>query len=118
MDTKDQEIIQLRERVKEMEKELQNCNANHKDLVSRCALLRERPDLPVDRIPAYNELVRLQQLSQLGKTQGRVSVEKVKEFLPDALAEAQVETIPNSAIYDININILAQAIVKLVEGER
>lgn len=35
--------------------------ANHADQVARCALLRERPDLPVDRIPAYQELVRLQQ---------------------------------------------------------
>lgn len=34
--------------------------ANHANLVARCALLRERPDLPVDRIPAYDELVRLQ----------------------------------------------------------
>jgi hypothetical protein len=35
--------------------------SNHADQVARCALLRERPDLPVDRIPAYKELVRLQQ---------------------------------------------------------
>jgi hypothetical protein len=35
--------------------------SNHADQVARCALLRERLDLPVDRIPAYKELVRLQQ---------------------------------------------------------
>lgn len=34
--------------------------SNHADQVARCALLRERPDLPVDRIPAYKELTRLQ----------------------------------------------------------
>lgn len=34
--------------------------ANHADLVARCALLRERPDLPAERLPAYRELVRLQ----------------------------------------------------------
>lgn len=33
---------------------------NHADQVARCALLRQRPDLPVDRIPAYEELTRLQ----------------------------------------------------------
>ncbi len=32
----------------------------HADMVKRCALLRERPDLPVDRIPAYAELAHLQ----------------------------------------------------------
>jgi hypothetical protein len=112
-------IVQLRERVKELEKELQNCQANHKDLVSRCALLRERPDLPVDRIPAYNELIRLQQLSQ----QGRVSVEEVAECLEKQGVSAEYvehvdsdeQWLENSKNYRLK---LAQAIVKLVEGER
>lgn len=34
--------------------------ANHHQAVQRAALLRQRPDLPVDRIPAYEELTRLQ----------------------------------------------------------
>jgi hypothetical protein len=34
--------------------------SNHADQVARCALLRQREDLPVDRIPAYDELARLQ----------------------------------------------------------
>ena len=41
-------------------KELEDGKANHDDLVKRCALLRQRLDLPVDRIPAYDELIRLQ----------------------------------------------------------
>lgn len=41
-------------------KELEHVRANHDDLVKRCALLRQRLDLPVDRIPAYDELIRLQ----------------------------------------------------------
>jgi len=35
--------------------------AAHADMVKRNALLREREDLPVDRIPAHAELVRLQE---------------------------------------------------------
>ena len=35
--------------------------AAHTDMVKRNALLRERPDLPVDRIPAHAELMRLQE---------------------------------------------------------
>lgn len=41
------------------QKKAEHWKSNHDDLVKRCALLREREDLPVDRIPAYNELVRL-----------------------------------------------------------
>ena len=33
---------------------------NHDQAVHRAALLRQRPDLPVDRIPAYEELAKLQ----------------------------------------------------------
>lgn len=40
-------------------KDLQNSNRN---LTDRNALLRQRPDLPVDRIPAHRELERLQAL--------------------------------------------------------
>lgn len=35
--------------------------ANHDEQVKRSRLLMERPDLPVDRIPAYNEMKRLQE---------------------------------------------------------
>jgi DNA repair exonuclease SbcCD ATPase subunit len=34
--------------------------ANHDQMVARKALLEQRPDLPVDRIPAYKEMERLQ----------------------------------------------------------
>jgi hypothetical protein len=41
--------------------EVNHWRKNHADQVARCALLRQREDLPVDRIPAYAELARLQQ---------------------------------------------------------
>ncbi len=42
-------------------KDSEHWKANHADMVSRCALLSQRPDVPVDRIPAYRELIRLQE---------------------------------------------------------
>ena len=43
-----------------MQKEVAHWKANHQNLVMRNALLEQRPDLPIDRIPAYKELIRLQ----------------------------------------------------------
>jgi hypothetical protein len=40
---------------------LRHAQANHRDIANRAALLSQRPDLPVDRIPAYAEMGRLQQ---------------------------------------------------------
>jgi hypothetical protein len=60
-------IVQLSARASELQREserlrreLAHVQASHADLVARCALLRERPDLPADRVPAYRELLRLQ----------------------------------------------------------
>lgn len=59
-------LKKLEEENQQLKKELQQWKANHAEMVKRAALLRERSDLPVDRIPAYKELIRLQQLvSQL-----------------------------------------------------
>jgi len=44
-----------------VEEELRVCRANHKHMVDRNALLRDRHDMPVDRIGAHDELIRLQQ---------------------------------------------------------
>jgi len=53
------------------------------------------------------------QLSRMSKSAG---VENLLEKLPDMLAEAQVETIPNSAIYDVDVRKLAQAIHDSIMG--
>lgn len=57
-----------------LQRELARERACRAVLVARNALLRQRPDLPVDRIPAYRELVRLQ---------GEMAV--AREALRDAL---------------------------------
>jgi len=55
----------LRSAKDEMEKgfraTLKVMRANHKGMVERNALLRQRHDMPVDRLPAHEELVRLQE---------------------------------------------------------
>jgi len=45
------------------EQDATDWKAAHADLVKRNALLRERHDLPVDRIPAHAELARLQEVN-------------------------------------------------------
>ncbi|UJD88828.1 hypothetical protein FS594_08500 [Rahnella aquatilis] len=50
-----------RERAEVAEKERNTLKSAHGNMVTRCALLRQRTDLPVDRIPAYNSLVKAQE---------------------------------------------------------
>lgn len=40
--------------------EIQRWKSAHNNMRTRCALLRQRPDLPVDRIPAYDHLIYLE----------------------------------------------------------
>ena len=47
-------------RAEAAEKERDALKSAHSNMVTRCALLRQRTDLPVDRIPAYNSLVKAQ----------------------------------------------------------
>ncbi len=44
-----------------LREELSRYRSGHANLVDRNALLRQRPDLPVDRIPAHEKLIDLQQ---------------------------------------------------------
>lgn len=43
-----------------LQNEVAHWKSNHDNQVARAALLTQRPDLPVDRIPAYQEMQRLQ----------------------------------------------------------
>lgn len=61
------EFAALRRKIAELEQDrgswkaqAEHFEANHNNIVMRCALLRQRPDLPVDRIPAYNALTKAQ----------------------------------------------------------
>lgn len=65
IDEKDAEIERLQARVAELTQQEAHWKANHDDLAKRNALLSQRPDLPVDRIPAHAELRALQSASAL-----------------------------------------------------
>jgi hypothetical protein len=52
---------EVRNKILKVIQDSEHWKANHKDMVSRCALLSQRPDVPVDRIPAYRELIHLQE---------------------------------------------------------
>jgi hypothetical protein len=52
---------EVRGKILKVIQDSEHWKSNHKDMVSRCALLSQRPDVPVDRIPAYRELIRLQE---------------------------------------------------------
>lgn len=45
---------------KRLREEARHWKSNHNAMVARCSMLRDRHDLPIDRIPAYKELIRLQ----------------------------------------------------------
>jgi len=52
--------LKLLDRAQAAEAERDHWKANHADVVARLKLATQRPDLPVDRIPAIKELERLQ----------------------------------------------------------
>jgi len=53
-------LAESQAREAELVRELAMWKANHANLVERTALLRQRPDLPVDRLPAFNRMEALQ----------------------------------------------------------
>jgi len=53
-------LIAAKDLLTAAEKERDALKSAHSNMVTRCALLRQRTDLPVDRIPAYNSLVKAQ----------------------------------------------------------
>ena len=55
------EIDELQNKVKELESQVAHWKSNHDNQVAKAALLLQREDLPVDRIPAYKEMERLQE---------------------------------------------------------
>lgn len=57
--------------VKMMEAEIKQLRNSNRDLTQRNKVLRERVDLPVDRIPSHDELIRLQtQIDSIRKIVG------------------------------------------------
>lgn len=67
--------------IHKLTRELATWQANHADMVERNAILRERPDLPVDRIPAFERLISLQ-----AENRGlKIGLKDVQQLLNDQL---------------------------------
>lgn len=64
---------------------------NHADQVARCALLRQRPDLPVERLPAYQELVRLQEALRDTRDGLGTALDRIHDMLRDDDGQAWKE---------------------------
>lgn len=54
-------ILEQQAEIEALKHELAQWKQHHQDMVDRNAVLRERHDLPVDRLPAYRRLVELQE---------------------------------------------------------
>ena len=66
-----QAIERLSAEVETQRKLKEHWMANHDDMVHRLRIATQRPDLPVDRIPAIKQMEKLQEeLAALKKTQG------------------------------------------------
>lgn len=63
-------VNELETKLAEKDKELAHWKSNHADMVARNKILTQRPDLPTNRIKAYDELVRLQ--GELDKAEVRI----------------------------------------------
>lgn len=61
MSTQEEAIGELRAALADAKDEIRHLKANHEHMILRCALLRQSPDLPVDRISAYDKLIQLQE---------------------------------------------------------
>lgn len=74
--TDDAAFEAIREENEQLKAEVEHWKANHADVVKRLRIATERPDLPVDRIDAINELYRLQELQKLNYESARQHFEK------------------------------------------
>jgi hypothetical protein len=54
-------IEELKKQIAKSQKGVVHWKANHDSMVEKCAFLSQRPDLPVDRIPAYGKIAGLQE---------------------------------------------------------
>lgn len=81
------ELDELRARAEKAEAERDHWKANHADMVKRAALWSQRPDLPVDRIPAFLEMAILQR--KVRAMQAEID-RLMLEFCPNEMTKRQM----------------------------
>lgn len=79
----------LKERILALESEVRHWKSNHANQVARTGLLTQRPDMPVDRLPAYERSIKLEA--------DVASLEARNKMLALALHEACYGKLPVSA---------------------
>lgn len=73
--------------IQTLQAERDHWKANHADMVKRAALLSQRDDLPVDRLPAYREMEALQKTIQAKQAE----IDRLMlEFCPDEMTPEQM----------------------------
>lgn len=83
-------------RVAELEKERDHWKANHKNVIEQLRLFKQRPDLPVDRLPAYQRLVELQeQVERLKREWDTLETRAIAAEENEAVTKEFLETCTN-----------------------
>ena len=72
-------------RIRELEGEVEKWKANHDEMVKRNALLRDRPDLPLERTKAYGRFI-------AGRDAALADNERLREALTDVGAHLVAAT--------------------------
>lgn len=76
----------LRTRIRDLEMQVAHWKANSTEMAARNAVLRDRPDLPVDRVPALARLERLH--ADLSEERRRVGAAEATAASLDAAKRA------------------------------
>ncbi len=87
----------------ELESMLKHWRSNHDDLKQRLAFVTQRPDLPVDRIPAYEALLRRAQRAEQALADATLERTAYHEEL-QRLRQAQVNTPHYSPLSGWSVN--------------
>lgn len=66
------QVAQLQAENAQLKAELAQCHADKDEMVKRNKLLRDRPDLPLERLAAYDEI--MNQLAQATQREARLRV--------------------------------------------
>lgn len=80
-------VVSKREEVLQISHDRDHWKANHDAQVERARLLHERPDLPLERVQAYDQVGRM-----------RTALESIASLKAAALAMIQDQSIPETAI--------------------
>lgn len=85
-------VANLKEELIVANSQIKHWKSNHDNMVDRCNMLAQRPDLPVDRIPAFNALAKAQ--AKIDELEAKISAtEGIRsKFYPELKKAAEAAT--------------------------